>query len=74
MEMVGRETESIYKRCAIVDEMMHREAATKYSAWAAAQAAQAAKLHRGQVRCLRPGTSVKDQLESASCDRDERAT
>ena len=34
MAMVGHKTESIYRRYAIVDEQMHREAAAKLDAWA----------------------------------------
>ena len=37
MAMVGHKTESIYRRYAIVDEQMHREAAAKLDAWADAQ-------------------------------------
>jgi hypothetical protein len=31
--MVGHKTESIYRRYAIVDEAMHREAAAKLDVW-----------------------------------------
>jgi hypothetical protein len=34
MAMVGHKTESIYKRYAIVDDAMHREAAAKLDAYA----------------------------------------
>jgi hypothetical protein len=33
MSMVGHKTESIYRRYAIVDEAMQREAATRLDAW-----------------------------------------
>ena len=39
MAMVGHETESIYKGCAIQDETMLREAAAKLDAWTAEQQA-----------------------------------
>ena len=34
MSMVGHKTESIYRRYAIVDEAMQREAAVRLDAWA----------------------------------------
>jgi integrase len=37
MAMVGHKTESIYRRYAIVDEQMHREAAAKLDTWNATQ-------------------------------------
>ena len=37
MAMVGHETECIYRRYAIVDEQMHREAAAKLVAWTSEQ-------------------------------------
>jgi hypothetical protein len=37
MAMVGHQTESIYRRYAVVDESMHREAAAKLDSWHAEQ-------------------------------------
>ena len=39
--MVGHKTESIYRRYAIVDEQMHREAAAKLDTWHLEQQAKA---------------------------------
>ena len=50
MQMVGHKTEAIYRRYAIVDEQMHREAAAKVDAWNADQKAKANAERRGQVR------------------------
>jgi integrase len=50
MAMVGHKTESIYRRYAIVDEQMHREAAAKLDAWANGQQAQADAARKGQVK------------------------
>ena len=50
MAMVGHKTESIYRRYAIVDEAMHREAAAKLDSWAADQKTKAAAERRGQLR------------------------
>lgn len=52
MAMVGHKTESIYRRYAIVDEAMHREAAAKLDAWADQQteAAKAAAKKKGVVK------------------------
>lgn len=50
MAMVGHKTESIYRRYAIVDEQMHREAAAKLDAWASDQQAKAKAERKGQVR------------------------
>ena len=47
MAMVGHKTESIYRRHAIVDEQMHREAAAKLDAWAFEQQAKAAAERKG---------------------------
>lgn len=50
MAMVGHETESIYRRYAIVDESMHREAAALLDGWHAEQKAKAAAERKGQLR------------------------
>jgi integrase len=50
MAMVGHKTESIYRRYAIVDEQMHREAAAKLDAWASDQQAKAAAERKGQLK------------------------
>ena len=50
MAMVGHKTESIYRRYAIVDEQMHREAAAKLDAWATEQRAEAATERRGRIQ------------------------
>jgi integrase len=50
MAMVGHKTESIYRRYAIVDEQMHREAAAKLDTWHIEQQAKAASARKGQVK------------------------
>jgi integrase len=50
MAMVGHKTESIYRRNAIVDEAMHREASAKLDVWAAEEKAKAAAERRGQLK------------------------
>jgi integrase len=50
MAMVGHKTESIYRRYAIVDEQMHREAAAKLDAWNVGQQAKADAERKGQVK------------------------
>ena len=50
MAMVGHKTAWIYRRYAIVDEAMHREAAAKLDAWATEQKARAEAARRGQVK------------------------
>jgi integrase len=50
MKMVGHQTESIYRRYAIQDEAMLREAAEKQDAWIMDQRAKAAAVRRGQVK------------------------
>ncbi len=53
MNWIGHKTESIYRRYAIVDEAMHREAAARLDAWIAAPAAATATvtpLRRGNRR------------------------
>ena len=59
MAMVGHKTESIYRRYAIVDEAMHREAAAKLDAWAADQKAKAVAERRGQLRRFAKQGSVR---------------
>ncbi len=49
MKMVGHKTEAIYRRYAIVDEQMHREAAAKLGAFATGKPATS-KPATGQVR------------------------
>jgi len=48
MAMVGHKTEAIYRRYAIIDEAMHREAAAKMNVWAGAQQKQTKA--KGQVK------------------------
>lgn len=50
MAMVGHKTESIYRRYAIVDEQMHREAAAKLDTWNVEQQAKAETARKGQVQ------------------------
>jgi len=50
MAMVGHKTESIYRRYAIVDEQMHREAAAKLDTWNIEQQAKAEAERKGQVK------------------------
>jgi integrase len=50
MAMVGHKTESIYRRYAIVDEQMHREAAAKLDVWETDQKAKAAAERKGQLK------------------------
>lgn len=50
MAMVGHKTESIYRRYAIVDEQMHREAAAKLDVWNAEQRAKGEAARKGQVQ------------------------
>lgn len=52
MAMVGHKTESIYRRYAIVDEAMHREAAEKLNVWAGQQEGKATGT-TGQVKQFR---------------------
>ena len=52
MAMVGHKTESIYRRYAIVDEAMHREAAAKLDTWNIEQQAKAEAARKGQVKRL----------------------
>ena len=62
MAMVGHETEAIYKRYAIQDEVMLREGAAKLDAWTTEQQAKPKAERKGQVKQF-PGT-VKEQLKS----------
>jgi integrase len=50
MAMVGHKTESIYRRYAIVDEQMYREAAAKLDTWNVEQQAKAEVERKGQVK------------------------
>jgi integrase len=50
MAMVGHKTESIYRRYAIVDEQMHREAAAKLDVWASDQRVRADAERKGQLQ------------------------
>jgi hypothetical protein len=50
MQMVGHKTESIYRRYAIVDEAMHREAAERLNVWAVKQKAKAVAKAKGLVK------------------------
>jgi integrase len=47
MAMVGHRTESVYRRYAIVDEAMHREAAAQLDVRASSQATKAATARAG---------------------------
>jgi len=53
MKMVGHETESIYRRYAIQDEVMLREGAARLDAYAAMQKVQARNARRGALRQFR---------------------
>ena len=53
MQFVGHQTEAIYRRYAIVDEAMHREAAAKLDTWNIEQQAKANAELRGQVKRFR---------------------
>jgi integrase len=59
MAMVGHQTESIYRRYAIVDETMHREAAERLDVWAAEQKAKADVERKGRVRKFRTRSAVR---------------
>jgi integrase len=50
MQIVGHQTESIYRRYAIVDESMHREAAAQLDMFAAKEKAKAAAERKAQLR------------------------
>ena len=50
MAMVGHKTESMYRRYAIVDEQMLREATAKLEVWNVEQKAKAKAERRGQLR------------------------
>jgi integrase len=55
MAMVGHKTEAIYRRYAIVDEAMHREAASKLDAWAEQQKGRCAEA-KGLLKQFARGT------------------
>ena len=50
MKMVGHTTEAIYRRYAIQDEVMLREASEKLQAWSDGQNAKTKAKARGQVK------------------------
>ncbi len=50
MKTVGHKTESIYRRYAIVDEQMLREAAEKLDAWTDDQLVKAKAEKKGQIK------------------------
>ena len=58
MAMVGHKTESIYRRYAIVDEQMHREAAAKLDTWNIEQQAKAEAERKGQVKRFKKRQAV----------------
>lgn len=64
MKMVGHKTESIYRRYAIQDEVMLREAAAKLEAWTTAQTPTPPK---GQLAAFPTAetTTVKERRKSA---------
>lgn len=51
--MVGHKTESIYRRYAIVDEAIHREAASKLDTWNIEQQAKAEAARKRQFSASR---------------------
>lgn len=53
MKMVGHATESIYRRYAIQDETMLREASAKLEAWTDEQASKSTKASKGRVTRFR---------------------
>ena len=55
MAMVGHKTESIYRRYAIVDEAMHREAGEKLNAFATGKSAE----QQGKVRQFKTRAGVR---------------
>jgi integrase len=57
MSIVGHKTESIYRRYAIVDEAMQREAAARLDAWVSRSATAPIDVHRysAQSRQSTPG-------------------
>jgi hypothetical protein len=81
MAMVGHETESIYRRYAIVDESMHREAASQLDSWHAEQKAKAAAERRGSYDASRSTARDRDlrsrrgktRSQTLTADYDERA-
>jgi hypothetical protein len=66
MAMVGHKAESIYRRYAIVDEEMHREAAAKLDAWTDNQKAKAER--KGGSGSARRASAEHNSLKrSALC-------
>jgi hypothetical protein len=63
MQMVGHKTESIYKRYAIVDAAMPREAAARLDAWA--QTPQPS-VSTGTVTAFRTGTGSEPDQSAVS--------
>jgi integrase len=59
MSIVGHKTESIYRRYAIVDEAMQREAAARLDAWVAAPPAAAST---ATVTALRRGSRLRGRV------------
>ena len=66
MKMVGHKTESIYRRYAIQDEAMLREAAAKLDAWTTDQRANAKVERNGQVKRFRGRRRASSPLETKS--------
>lgn len=57
MKMVGHATDAIYRRYAIQDEVMLREASAKLEAWTDEQATAAKAKPKGQVKRFRTRAS-----------------
>jgi len=61
MAMVGHKTESVYRRYAIVDEAIHREAAAKLDVWAAAERAKERRQATGQLKSFTAARALKNR-------------